>query len=466
MRMFRLTNEPGGLGLSCSPAGVALAGVPLLRSTQAGFVPRSASEIASLLKAAYGEDPTELQSKLDMIARALNRRDFGFAAIVAVQTRTPELSAKAAARLANAAKELAKYNPDEPRDWHGRWTTGEVAPAPKASPAKGGAGTQVPESTAPAVFIPEQTTAGLDLPLIPVADGGKNGADPHQPSPLEQEFEEKYDHLGPVDFAKRVIEFGDWLARQGPNLSPAEKERALAEYAFLQNRLSFWLSYDYKPAIAQANLLSAALALYQGANIGGIVHAGNFPRSMLDVGVASMAFDNPPPRRILPATKVPQGRPAGSVEAPREREGLGGTVNNSDAKIVWGKGIKDQGDDFETFYGKENPGVRRLRRGTKGFDYFNDETGEAISVKTLNTLSISYIKDPQEIFNTIQKYVDRAVNYERFRSTDPDPNDIQSKTIHLAIPEYTSPTQWRYINRAIIYAKENGVTIVITRIRQ
>ena len=52
VRIFRLTNEPGRLGLSCTPAGVSLAGVPLFRSTQAGFVPRPTSEIATLLNAA------------------------------------------------------------------------------------------------------------------------------------------------------------------------------------------------------------------------------------------------------------------------------------------------------------------------------------------------------------------------------------------------------------------------------
>ena len=31
VRVFRLTNERGELGLSCTPAGVSLAGVPLLR---------------------------------------------------------------------------------------------------------------------------------------------------------------------------------------------------------------------------------------------------------------------------------------------------------------------------------------------------------------------------------------------------------------------------------------------------
>jgi len=61
VRTFRLTNEPGGLGLSCTPAGVSLAGVPLLRGAQAEFVPRPASEVALLLKAAFGKDLPGLQ---------------------------------------------------------------------------------------------------------------------------------------------------------------------------------------------------------------------------------------------------------------------------------------------------------------------------------------------------------------------------------------------------------------------
>lgn len=68
VRVFRLTDEPGGLGLSCTPMGVSLAGVPLLRKTKAGFALRPAAEIASLLKAAYGDDPTGLQSRLGVIA--------------------------------------------------------------------------------------------------------------------------------------------------------------------------------------------------------------------------------------------------------------------------------------------------------------------------------------------------------------------------------------------------------------
>lgn len=110
IRTFRLSNEPGGLGLSCTPAGVALAGVPLLQKTAAGFEPRAASEIAVLIKAAYGanNEPMRLHARLGAIARALNSGDFALAAIAAVQTRTPELSSEAALRLAEADRGLTK----------------------------------------------------------------------------------------------------------------------------------------------------------------------------------------------------------------------------------------------------------------------------------------------------------------------------------------------------------------------
>ena len=50
-RNFRLTNEPGGLGLSCTKSGLSLAGVPLLQKSETGFVPRSATEIEALGRA-------------------------------------------------------------------------------------------------------------------------------------------------------------------------------------------------------------------------------------------------------------------------------------------------------------------------------------------------------------------------------------------------------------------------------
>lgn len=282
----------------------------------------------------------------------------------------------------------------------------------------------------------------------------------------EQAFERKYDELGPVDFAKEVIQFGDRLGREGRSFSPAERERALAEYAFLQDRLSFWLDYDYKPATAHANLLSAALTLYQGAINGGIARAGELPRSMVDVGGAVWAFDNLPPR-IRPSTKPNfESTPGARVEAPREIEGIGGVVNNREAGIVWGKGVKEQGEGWELYVGKENPDAVNLAPNAKAFDHFNLTTQEAISAKTLNTLSVSYIKKPERIYQKLKGYVDAAADYEPRVGADLDPSDIRSKTIQLAISEYTSPTQWQYLQRAKRYGRDRGVSIVITRIRE
>ena len=94
IRTFRLTNEPGGLGLSCTATGLSLAGVLLLRKAEIGFAPRPAGAGSFLIKAAYGADPgpVRLQPSLHAIADALNRGDLARATMLAVLSRTPELS--------------------------------------------------------------------------------------------------------------------------------------------------------------------------------------------------------------------------------------------------------------------------------------------------------------------------------------------------------------------------------------
>jgi hypothetical protein len=172
IRMFRLTDEPGGLALNFSSAGLFLAGVPLLRKTEAEFRQRPASEIASLMRAAYGTDVDQgrLQSSLGLIARALNSGDLALAAIAAVQTRTPELSSQAATRLVEVEKELTKYNynPDEPRDLHGRWTNdGSASPTSVEPP---GTASDQPDDSHPRVA---ETT-----PLSNVGNGDASNESP------------------------------------------------------------------------------------------------------------------------------------------------------------------------------------------------------------------------------------------------------------------------------------------------
>jgi hypothetical protein len=84
----------------------------------------------------------------------------------------------------------------------------------------------------------------------------------------------------------------------------------------------------------------------------------------------------------------------------------------------------------------------------------------------MNTLSVSYIKNPQRIYWRMKGYVDATVDYKPRTDFDVDPTEIESRTIHLAIPEYTSSTQWRYLFMSILYGRERGVSLVITRIRE
>jgi hypothetical protein len=477
IRIFRLTNEPGGLGLSCTPAGLALAGVPLLHKTEAGFAPRPAPEIASLLRAAYGADgdPTRLRSRLGAIALALNSGDIALAAIAAVHTETPELSREAATRLTKTDEELTKYNPDEPRDWHGRWTGGGSAgPASLAAPHIGS-----DQRAEPHVFEPRQHVAANASPSTAAtlsdaeADDAsgmpEDGDGAHEPTSLEQTFEKKYDDLGPVDFSKEVIQFGYWLERTGRDLSPAEMAYALAEYSFLQDRLSFWLNYDYKPPRALGNLLSAALTLYQGAVNGGLVRLGHLPESMLAVAGTASLFSGGAPRRIRPSEEpVFEAAPATSAQAPKEVEGLGGTVSISQAGIVWGKGIKEQGKTgWQPYVASQIRGATSLPEASKTFDHFNEFTGEAISDKTMNTLTVARIKNPPSIYRKLKVYIDAAKDYDEPRvDTDAPPAKITSRTLQLAVPEYTSARQWLYLNLGIAYGRRHGVSVVITRIRE
>ena len=130
---IRLAETPQSRGLSCTPQGLSLAGVSLLEKTARGLAPRPAPEIAALIMAAYGATPDlgRLSDGLRATAKALNDGDLARAMVAALHLRLPEMSGPGAMRVAEVGEYLAKYSADQPRDWHGRWTTegGDQAPA-------------------------------------------------------------------------------------------------------------------------------------------------------------------------------------------------------------------------------------------------------------------------------------------------------------------------------------------------
>ncbi len=490
-RSFRLTNEPGGLGLSCTESGLSLAGVPLLRKSATGFAPRPATEIETLIRAAYGEQAqaTDLLPGIDVVARALNRGDVVHAMIAAVLTRVPELDWAAAARLAHAEERLAKYNPDEPRDWRGRWTTGDgddtgqyQAPGAADNFTSDGEAFDQGARLMPASFVTSQ-----DEP-----DEDELASSDDRP-PLER----KYDDLGPVEFAKQVIQFGWNLGVEGKNFTPEQRQDALTEYNFLQDRLNFWLSYENKPLTAGANLLSASLQLYEGAVNGNIVpvggKGGDLPVSMLAVATGILAADNGAPSVRLRgpaggAEVEPEPVPLEHGPAPSEEESirspellvpsgsshiieeltgtgeLGETISNDEAKIDWDSGT-DKGLQWEDYNETKYPELTRLRPKAKAFDFFDDASGVAVSDKALDPLSYSYINDPQKVYSRVKGYVDAAANYSRQRvKSDVDPATINLRSLRLGVRNYISPAQWKNLYRAVLYARSRGVRIKIWRI--
>jgi hypothetical protein len=126
-RAHRLDSVGRCGGVSCDANGPNLGPVRLLRRTIFGFEPRPAAELDFILSRALGA-PVEMAKRrpdLESIARALDEGEFAEAAIATLHMRLPVLDEAQAAR-ARAAEKLVKagFNPDEPRDERGRWTSG------------------------------------------------------------------------------------------------------------------------------------------------------------------------------------------------------------------------------------------------------------------------------------------------------------------------------------------------------
>jgi hypothetical protein len=111
-------------GLACSEEGLRLAGVDLLRRTPVGLELRPRAEIEALFLAAYGAhlDRGAILRGAVAVANALNQGDTPRAMITALYLKAPPLDTAGRARVATVSNWLAKYSPDQPRDWHGRWT--------------------------------------------------------------------------------------------------------------------------------------------------------------------------------------------------------------------------------------------------------------------------------------------------------------------------------------------------------
>ncbi len=188
---YRLADEPGSLGLSSKETGLSLAGVPLLRKTAVGFAPRPVDELGALMKGAYGPDidATSMSSGLAVVAEALNRGDLGRAMIAALHLRLSEVTLDGAVLIAAANANLVKFNPLEPRNWRGWWTTGSAAQG-SGTPPKSARRAGVAVPAVPALPALEGIGSLLSTVATPIVLGlaamSLSGDTPQQPKKSKQ----------------------------------------------------------------------------------------------------------------------------------------------------------------------------------------------------------------------------------------------------------------------------------------
>lgn len=125
--MFKLADGRGGSeGLYCGRDGVFLGSAALIEHRDDGYWLRADDEVAALLSAAYESPPDLVRflAGLRQVGAALEEDNLAQAMIAAVQLGLAAIPERKA-RTVTHVDELSKYNfnPLEPRDWHGHWTS-------------------------------------------------------------------------------------------------------------------------------------------------------------------------------------------------------------------------------------------------------------------------------------------------------------------------------------------------------
>ena len=149
--MYKLADRRAAVGgIYCGAHGVWLGPAQLIRRNGDGrYQVRAVAEIEALLAAAYAAPPEAggCIAGLQRIAKHLADSNVALAMIAAVQLRFGEIAEERIERLARADTLLkANFNPDEPRDDHGRWTDATEVDPDRAESEGSSGGDLVPTS--------------------------------------------------------------------------------------------------------------------------------------------------------------------------------------------------------------------------------------------------------------------------------------------------------------------------------
>ncbi len=452
-RTFGLSDEPGTLGLSCSQKGLALAGVPLLRLAEHGFVPRSAEEIARLLSAAYDIDAalTSVSAGLGIVANALNRGDTVRAMIAAAQLKLPVLDWDGAVRIAKAEDALQKYSSNQPRDWHGRWTTGDAGgPAIKPQPVSFRPPTQSTEAPPSGKPQSDDAAAGeqsaFELPKdwVTLPPGQRidelgdllewiANAKPEDERAIRAEIKRYYYDVGDVQGGNALNRALSEALQDGP-LSTSGKQEFLKAYE----------PYTREDPAVVAQMLRDLLTLGLTPPLGSAIR--------LEVAAE---------REAALAAETAAQRGTAEAASTELRFGIADAapISVEEAAVraaSWKEmGWADRGNFIDGRLG------RNLLQNFKVLDWFKD--GLAISNKSMDLTAATY-QDAARLLSRVNRYVDQLANFKgaQLGKCIVTEAEIVTRRVRLAVPrDVMTDTQREALRRAVERAQTKGVDLLV-----
>jgi filamentous hemagglutinin len=157
------------------------------------------------------------------------------------------------------------------------------------------------------------------------------------------------------------------------------------------------------------------------------------------------------------------------------RNNVAGAFTRAGEGVISGKsiGLSWTGNWFDRGYAFENYlatlpefAPHRLPPNFKTFDFFNQRTGKAISVKTIDTNTVSRIANPNLIQYQINGYINKMLDFTEYSlQGQPIRSDmILSRELQLAVPVTTNSQQMQQVMNAIEYGRLNDVSVIITKV--
>ena len=381
---------------------------------------------------------------LDVVVRALNGGDTVRAMIAAAQLKLPALDWDGAVRIARAEEALQKYSSNQPRDWHGRWTTdGAGGPAIKPQPVSFRPSDQSAKPRSDDAAADDQSAFELPKDWVTLPPGQRidelgdllewiANAKPEDERAIRAEIKRYYYDVGDIQggnalnrAVSEALYFGPLDRKDREELLQTYEPYTKADPAEVGQMLRDLVSLGLIPPIGPALHLEAA-AEHEAAAAG----AAAARTASAEAAPAELAFG------IAEAAPI-------SVEQAAAR------------KAIWRLGPVVRGDVIDEILG------RTLQRNFRVLDYYED--GLAISNKSLDLTAATY-QDPARLLSRVNRYVDQLAKFRGAKLGECVVTEemIKIRRVRMAVPrDAMTDMQRAALERAIKRAQGLGVDLLV-----